>query len=152
LILVDERMHQSTLNEGVTTMLNMNGYDNTITGRLTSLFEYGFSIGIGSVNCNKFANGNYRVDIAGPSILSSATGHWPFNTFRFVATNGDLAAWQLTVMGLTIGVQKMNDVDDAGVLQGPDFNKFYVFFSCLNHKDQLLEEIINPQPKTTQEI
>jgi hypothetical protein len=81
-------------------------------------------------------------ELTGPGIVSSGTGHWPFYLFHFVAATGHLAAWQLSVMGLTIGMTKVRNLDEDGNVAGPDKNKHYFFLSALNHKDKLLEEII----------
>jgi len=120
-------------------MLNCNKYINL----LGSLFEYGVSLTCLSANINRFYNGALRFELTGPSILSPATGHYPFHTFHFIGVTGDLAAWQVSIMGVTFGSQLMPNVNEDGSVAGPDYRKHYCFFSCLNHKDQLLEEIIN---------
>lgn len=119
-------------------MLNCNRYEDR-----GDRFKFGAAFTFLSASLNRFANGALKVEVTGPSVLSSGTGHWPFHVFHFVAVTGDLAAWQMSVMGVTFGSQMMPNVNDDGTIAGPDYRKHYVFFSCLNHKDQLLEEIIN---------
>jgi hypothetical protein len=53
-----------------------------------------------------------------------------------------MSAWQLTIMGLVIGRKKFPDVNEDGTIAGPDDRKTYWLFSCLNHRDKILEEII----------
>ena len=119
-------------------MLNCNRYVSLLGDR----FKWGISIGLGAFNRVKFANGARRFEVYGPCVLSPATGHWPFHTFKFMTIDGDLAAWQCTILGITFGSQLLPNVNEDGTIAGPDYRKHYVFFSCLNHQDQLLEEII----------
>ena len=119
-------------------MLNFNQYDDRSGG----LFRYGLMLGLGGIAINKFASGELKVTINGPSINSPGSGHWPFQLFAFVAVGGLLSAWQLTICGLTIGRKKFPDVNDDGTIAGPDYRKTYWLFSCLNHRDKILEEII----------
>ena len=108
------------------------------------LFKYGFQFTGLSASINRFDNGNFKFEITGPSIISTATGHWPYHTFHLVAVTGHLAGWQASIMGLTFGSQLIRNVDKDGQLLGPDYRKFYWFFMALNHRDKMLIEIINP--------
>ena len=107
------------------------------------LFKHGVNIVFASFNFNRFINGATKVELVGPSILSPATGHWPFRVFHFVGVTGKRAAWQMSVMGVTFGSHRVSDLNDDGTIAGPDYRKHYIFFSALNHKYQLLEDIIN---------
>jgi hypothetical protein len=118
-------------------MLNMNRYMDT------GLFRHGFGLSLLSFALGKFNNGAYRIDFNGPTVQSPSTGHWPLRLLSFTAVTGALAGWQASVLGFTFGSQLMPNVDDEGKLLGPDVRKSYFFFSCLNHQDQTLEEIIN---------
>lgn len=120
-------------------MLNMNNY----TDLLGERFKHGLAWNLLSVAYGKFNNGAIRFEFHGPSINSPATGHWPFRTLSFVGVTGALAGWQASILGFTFGQQLMPNVDDEGKLLGPDVKRFYLFFSCLNHRDQTLEELIN---------
>ena len=77
-------------------------------------------------------------------IESSGTGHWPFILFSYQFLTGPISAWELTVLGLTVGKRKVHDVDpETGALNGPDKDQYYNFFMCLNHKHQSMEDIIS---------
>ena len=120
-------------------MLNMNRYVNLLGER----FKHGFGFNLFSLSVGKFNNGEYRVDLSGPGVLSPGTGHWPFFLFKFIGVTGALSGWQANLFGFTFGKVLLPDVNEDGTIAGPDYHKYYLFFSCLNHKDQLLEEIIN---------
>jgi hypothetical protein len=119
-------------------MLNCNNYESVFG----NLFMYGFGFSLGGVSLVKFTNGAKRIDINGPTLASPSTGHWPFSVFSFKAVTGELSAWQLTVLGLTIGRKKFPSINADGTVAGPDYRKTYWLFSCLNHQDKILEEII----------
>jgi hypothetical protein len=119
-------------------MLNMNRYVNLLGER----FRNGVFIDFGGINLNRFTNGEHRLDITGPSIISPGTGHWPFPLFRFGYVTGDLSQWQVSLLGMTVGTCYVHDLDEDGNVQGPDKKKVYRVLSCLNHQHKHLEEII----------
>jgi len=118
-------------------MLNMNRYIQT------DLFKFGASIDLISGAFNRYMNGQLRGTLTIGSIVSSGTGHWPFQLFHLAFLTGAQSAWQLTVLGLTFGSRKVHNLDKDGMIAGPDKNKMYLFFSCFNHKNLTMEEIIN---------
>lgn len=106
-------------------------------------FKYGISVGLATFNFNRFVNKAYRFEVIGPSVLSPATGHWPFHTFHLAVVTGSRKNWQLTVCGITVGSTMLQNIDNDGFLIGPDYRKRYVFFMALNHQHKSLEEIIS---------
>jgi len=118
-------------------MLNMNQYIQT------DLFKFGASIDLISGAFNRYMNGEYRGSLTIGSVVSSGTGHWPFQLFNLSFLTGARSAWQLTVCGITVGSRKVHVLDENGGIAGPDKNGMYLFFSCFNHKNLTMEEIIN---------
>jgi hypothetical protein len=119
-------------------MLNMNKY-----GAVRSdLFRYGAALDLGMIGLNRYTGGEIRGKVSFLSLSSSGTGHWPFTVFDFNFLTGAQSAWQLTVLGLTVGSKMVHDLDEDGKLQGPDKKRRYFFISFFNHQHQTLEEII----------
>jgi len=118
-------------------MLNMNQYV-----KLTDLFKFGAHIDLISGALNRYVGGQIRGKLTIGMITSSGSGHWPFALLDINFLTGAQSAWQVTVCGITVGSRKVHDLDDAGLIQGPDKSEVYLFISCLNHKDQTLEDII----------
>ena len=121
-------------------MLNMNRYMDILAGR----FRHGFHFDLGALSLNRYTNGELRGRFTLGLIESSGTGHWPFIFFSYQFLTGQMSAWELTVLGFTVGKRKVHDIDpETGGLNGPDKDQYYKFFMGLNHKHQSMEEIIN---------
>lgn len=122
-------------------MLNMNVYNER--RKELSLFRFGFDLNFGGFALNRYTSGEYRGKFSLLTLISSGTGHWPFQVFDFDFLTGSKFAWQLTILGLTVGSKLLNDLDpETGMLNGPDYRRHYWYFSCLNHQHKLVEEII----------
>lgn len=120
-------------------MLNMNVYGKR---KELSLFRFGFDLSLGGAALNRYQTGEYRGKFTFLTLISSGTGHWPFQVFDLDFLTGVKSAFQLTVLGFTIGTKMFHNVDeDTGELLGPDRRKGYWFFSGLNHQHKLTEEI-----------
>lgn len=118
-------------------MLNMNRYIKT------ELFQFGAQVELISGALNRYHNGAIRGKLTVGTISSSGTGHWPFTLFDLSFLTGAQAAWQLTICGIVVGSRKVHDLDENGLIQGPDMNGYYAFISCFNHKNLTMEEITN---------
>ena len=121
-------------------MLNMNVY-----GKRPELsrFRFGFDLSFGGVALNRYQGGEIRGKLTFLTLISSGTGHFPFQVFDLDFLTGYKAAFQLTILGLTVGSKMINDIDqETGELLGPDKRRGYWYFSCINHQHQLTEEII----------
>ena len=118
-------------------MLNMNKYV------VTNLFKFGLHFEFGSFALNRYQNGQFRGKLSFLSLTSSGTGHWPFAVFDLNFITGFQSAWQLMVCGITVGSRKVHSLNEDGSIAGPDKSKLYLFLSCLNHRNQTMEEIIN---------
>ena len=122
-------------------MINFNKYVDILGGR----FKHGFSYVLLSFACNRFLNGAIKVDVTFAGIVSSGTGHWPFYVFQFIGVTGERAAYQITILGVTVGSVKEANLNEDGTIAGPDKRRRYIFFSGLNHQNKTLSEILNPQ-------
>lgn len=123
-------------------MLNMNQYNEPRAG---SLFSYGINVEGFQVALNRYTSGDVRGKLTIGSILSAGTGHWPFTLFDVSFLTGPLGCWQFTLLGWTVGMKKVHDIDqETGQIVGKDKKMLYSFFSCFNHKGKQLEEIIKP--------
>ena len=120
-------------------MLNCNKY----LPVFNEVFQHGFLINFGGVVLTKFENGSRRIDISAPGLFSPGTGHHPFDIFSLKAINGPLAAWQVTLFGFVFGSKIWPNLNEDGTIAGPDYRRYYWYFSCLNHKDKILEEIVD---------
>ena len=119
-------------------MLNMNVYSTSPPG---GLFSNGFHINLGEIALNRYVGGELKGSLKLFTLISSATGHLPFRLFGFDFLTGDKSAWQLTVLGLTVGSRMVHDYDsDTGQINGPDYRKGYWYFSCLKHQTQTTQE------------
>ena len=119
-------------------MLNMNTYSTTGLNR----FKYGFNLQVLEGGLNRYDNGEIRGRLGIFTLLSAGTGHWPFHLFEFSFITGAIACFHITILGLCIGNMMVHDVDADGSIVGPDYRKWYSFFSCLNHQHKTLEEIV----------
>ena len=119
-------------------MLNMNRYTEG-----TGLFKYGMNLDLGNIALNRYQGGELRGKLSLLTLSSAGTGHWPFSILDLNFLTGIRSAWRLTVLGFTVGLHKVHNLDESGLIQGPDKNQIYFFFSGLNHKDKQLKEIIN---------
>ena len=122
-------------------MINCNKYVDILGDR----FKHGFSSVLLSFACNRFLNGAIKVDVTFGGIISSGTGHWPFYMFQFLGVTGELASYQMTILGVTFGSRKVANLYEDGTIAGPDKRRHYIFFSGLNHQNKTLSEILNPQ-------
>lgn len=123
-------------------MLNMNVYKKKKRKEL-SLFQFGWDVLFGGCAINRYTTGQYRIKVTFLTLFSPGTGHFPFTVFSYDCLTGDLFASQLCILGLTIGSKMVHNIDeDTGTIHGPDYRKYYWYFSCLNHQYKLVEEII----------
>jgi hypothetical protein len=107
-------------------------------------FAHGFTFTFGGVSGNRYNNGELALGLAGPCLLSPATGHWPWYAFEYNMLTGDHGSWNLGLLGLTIGRVMVHTIDDeTQEVVGPDRPKYYFFFKGINHHQQQFEEIIN---------
>ena len=106
-------------------------------------FQYGFGTSIGCLNINRYTNGSWVFGIVGPTFESSGTGHWPWHMFEAIYLTGPGSAWHVGLLGVTIGMLKEHEVDEEGMIDGPDKNRYFMFFKCINHYNQTFEEIID---------
>lgn len=121
-------------------MLNMNVYSKR---KEFYRFRFGFSLDLGGLALHRYLNGEFGGKIMFFQLGSPGTGHWPFNVFDLSFLTGSKRAWQVTVLGLTVGSKMMHDQDpDTRVIRGPDYRKRYWYFSCLNHQHKITEETI----------
>ena len=105
-------------------------------------FMHGFNFELFGLAFNRYQGGEKRGRLMLGSLTSSGTGHWPFSLFELCFLTGGMKAFHITVLGCTFGYMTQHDIDADGMLQGPDFTKWYSLFSCINHYQQTLEEII----------
>jgi hypothetical protein len=120
-------------------MLNMNVYS---PPKEQWLFKYGPHLSLGEIALNRFTGGQIKGKFIFLTLISSGTGHWPFRVFGLDFLTGAKAAWQLTVLGLTVGAHTVHDLDPkTGQLTGPDYRKRYWYFSCFNHQNKNVEEV-----------
>jgi hypothetical protein len=109
-----------------------------------SRFKNGASLSLGGMSVGKFANGEFAFSIAGPSVLSPATGHWPWFTFEASYLTGPAGSWHIGLLGFTVGMTVVHDIDvETQETVGPDKPTYYFFFKGINHINQQFEEIIN---------
>lgn len=107
-----------------------------------SLFRFGFDVVFGGLAINRYTGGEIRGKACFLSLLSPGTGHFPFTVFSLDFLTGSMAAFQMTVLGLTYGRKLVHDTNEDGTIAGPDKRVNYWYFSCLNHQHKLVEEII----------
>jgi hypothetical protein len=107
-------------------------------------FDHGFTLTFGGVSVNRYDNGEFAFSFAGPCLLSVATGHWPWYLFEVNKLTGDRGSWTVGLLGLTVGMAMVHDLDQhTQETVGPDKPKYYFFFKAINHHQQQFEEIIN---------
>lgn len=105
-------------------------------------FQYGFALGVGGFNINRYTNGAWIFNLVGPNLESSATGHWPWPLFEASCHVGENFMWHVGLLGVTFGKCMEHDLDEEGHIAGPDRSKYYVFLKCINHMNKTFEEII----------
>ena len=114
---------------------------NVLANRWQGRFQYGFGFSIGSIGLTRHKYGVVLMG-NGPMVLSPGTGHWPWYMFEFGVAGGAQPSWHIGVLGLTVGMQIEHCVNEEGMVDGPDFKKYYWFFKGLNHQSKELGEII----------
>jgi len=109
-------------------------------------FKHGFAFAGFVMFLNKFDNGAKKFVFTVCQLASPATTHWPISLFDMSIISGPRKCWHVHVCGITYGTIWLPNVTIDGELVGPDYRKHYVFFSCINHYEESLEEIaINAQ-------
>ena len=108
-----------------------------------SRFTRGVSLAFGGMSVNKYENGEFAITLAGPNVLSTATGHWPWFTFEVSKLTGPAGSWHIGLLGFTVGMTMVHTTNtETGEIIGPDKPKYYFFFKGINHFNQQFEEII----------
>lgn len=105
-------------------------------------FMYGAGFAFGGGGINRYDNGEWVFSFQGPSLHSPGTGHWPFFLFEIAVQTGPKANWHIGLLGHTAGKIKIHTVNEEGMVDGPDVNKYYFFFKGINNQGKQLEEII----------
>lgn len=105
-------------------------------------FRRGFLAELLMTSFVKFPHG-VRVRFSLGHIASAGTGHWPFNLFEVHFQTGPKGDGHVTLLGWTLGWTWVYEVHDDINQIGVHRRKFYGMFSCINHQNQQLEEIIN---------
>jgi arylsulfatase A-like enzyme len=105
-------------------------------------FKNGVGLSLGDFGFTRFDNGEVLSTIHIGTLVSLASGHWPWYVFEAGYCTGARSAWHIGVLGLTVGKVVVNDYDkETGEIVGPDKSKHYWFFKGLNHQHKQLEEI-----------
>lgn len=109
-------------------------------------FFHGFDFTPMSLVINRYENGEFRGVFGLGMLVSSGTAHWPALLAEAGFQTGSRKSWHAGLLGLTIGqawVPQYEVMESGESEVRPDKFKFYVFFKCLNHQGQSVEEIIN---------
>ena len=107
-------------------------------------FQWGVTGSLGTFSLNRYANGAVIIGLFGPSFISAGTGHWPWFLFEAAWAFGPVPSWHIGLLGFTVGMITVHDVDqETQEIVGPDKSQYYWFFKGHNHQQKDLEEIIN---------
>jgi hypothetical protein len=119
------------------------GFIDKFYHRWQGRFTKGIAFSLVDLAVNRFSNGEYIGTVHVGCIVSNNTGHWPWYVFEIGYCTGPLSVWHVGLLGFTVGITILHDIDtETGEIVGPDKKKYYWFFKGFNHKDKQLEEII----------
>lgn len=109
-------------------------------------FKFGITFVGAAGFANRFSNNNWKFAVQLCQVVSAATGHWPWSVFDFAYITGKRSCFHFGVCGLTIGTRWCPNIgspnEDGSVeILGPDYRKWYFFFSCINHQNTRLEDM-----------
>jgi hypothetical protein len=107
-----------------------------------SRFLYGVAVNGFMFDVNRYINKHMRFGLAVGMVASPGTGHWPWAVLDIVLVTGERGCWHVGILGFHIGTVWLRDANEDGTINGPDKKKLYTFISCINHRNQSLEEII----------
>ena len=114
---------------------------------ITQKWEYRFRFGITfdgpSLGLVTFPGGEKCVYVSLGTLGSHGTKHWPFKLFELKFVKGKYNIGHIVILGFLLGRSIAHDIDKStGELLGPDKGYIYWAFSCINHQEKSLSEVI----------
>jgi hypothetical protein len=119
----------------------------SIGAKITEIWQYRFRFGITfdgpSAGFVTFPTGEKCLYISLLNVGSHGTRHWPFKLFEMKLVKGKFNIGHIVILGLIIGRSIKHDIDkETGETLGPDTGYIYWAFSCINHQEKNLSEVI----------
>ena len=106
-------------------------------------FRFGIAVDGPGVGLVTYPNGEVCFYLTLLTINSHGTAHWPFKLFELKIVKGKFNIGHVCILGLLVGRSMKHDVDKTtGEVLGPDSGYIYWAFSCINHQQKNLSEVI----------
>jgi len=120
---------------------------NAIGAKVVEKWQYRFRFGVTldgpSFGFVTYPSGEKVFYLSLLTVGSHGTKHWPWKLFEVKVVSGRFIIGHMCILGLLVGRSIKHDVDkETGQTLGPDSGYLYWAFSCINHQQQQLTEVI----------